>query len=111
LGDVDRLTTRPGQSSGFGVMSETKILKFVTMPAIVTIQELYEQILNVISLTLGEESWVIVEITCYANDRRRPRLPGGQPGRRSGKHPDSDKAIYSFKIFKISIITIRITYH
>ena len=29
----------------------------------------------------------------------------------SGKHGDSDKAIYSFKIFKISIITIRITYH
>ena len=29
----------------------------------------------------------------------------------SGKHPDSDKAIYGFKIYKISIITIRITYH
>ena len=29
----------------------------------------------------------------------------------SGKHPDSDKAIYSFKIYEISIITIRITYH
>ena len=29
----------------------------------------------------------------------------------SGKHGDSDKSIYNFKIFKISIITIRITYH
>ena len=29
----------------------------------------------------------------------------------SGKCGDSDKGIYSFKIFKISIITIRITYH
>ena len=29
----------------------------------------------------------------------------------SGKHGDSDKGIYSFKFFKMSIITIRITYH
>ena len=29
----------------------------------------------------------------------------------SGKCGDSDKGIYSFKIFKISIITIRIAYH
>jgi hypothetical protein len=29
----------------------------------------------------------------------------------SGKRGDSDKAIYSLKMFKISIITIRITYH
>ena len=29
----------------------------------------------------------------------------------SGKCGDYDKGIYSFKIFKISIITIRITYH
>ena len=29
----------------------------------------------------------------------------------SGKHGDSDKGIYGFKIFKISIITIRILYH
>ena len=29
----------------------------------------------------------------------------------SGKHGNSDKGIYSFKILKISIITIRITYH
>ena len=29
----------------------------------------------------------------------------------SGKQGDSDKGIYSFKIFEISIITIRITYH
>ena len=29
----------------------------------------------------------------------------------SGKHGDSDKGIYSFIIFIISIITIRIIYH
>ena len=29
----------------------------------------------------------------------------------SGRHGDSDKGIYSFKFSKISIITIRITYH
>jgi hypothetical protein len=29
----------------------------------------------------------------------------------SGNQGDSDKAIYGFEIYKISIITIRITYH
>jgi hypothetical protein len=29
----------------------------------------------------------------------------------SGNQGDSDKAIYGFKIYKISIIIIRITYH
>ena len=33
------------------------------------------------------------------------------PGATSGKRPDYDKAIYSFKFYKISIITIRITLH
>ncbi len=32
-------------------------------------------------------------------------------GKASGNQGDSDKAIYGFKIYKISIITIRITYH
>jgi hypothetical protein len=31
--------------------------------------------------------------------------------RPSENQGDSDKAIYGFKIYKISIITIRITYH
>ena len=36
---------------------------------------------------------------------------GGWLCNASGKCGDSDKGIYSFKFFKISIITIRNTYH
>ena len=49
--------------------------------------------------------------SCHHLTSRLPWIIHPLRSSSSGKCGDSDKGIYSFKIFKISIITIRIAYH